>query len=193
MMFSVQRTTGSSSSLFTHHSALLRPLQESCSSQGTLPIMYKKYANKKCEKQTGDSDLLGCCWNFFRLVNTGPSTSDTEEEMNDEEACKRQTFATLKAVLQFYQQSEVTEDRRTLYHMMTLHIFMNVQTWLVFLSFTSSCTSMWCTWWTACGTVLEPCSRTGLHSHLYCCETPPHTLQVALMSGVIKPFKTPSL
>lgn len=132
--------------------------------------------------------LLG----FFRLLNTGPSASDTEEEVNDEEARKRQTFAKLKAVLQFYQESEVTEDRRTLYRMMTLHVFMNVQTWPVCLSFASSCTSMWCTWWTACGTVVEPCSRTGLHSHLYCCKTPPRTLQVALMLGVLKLVKPPS-
>lgn len=44
---------------------------------------------------------------FFRLLNTVAPASDTQDEMNDEEAHKQQTFARLKALLLFCQQSEV--------------------------------------------------------------------------------------
>lgn len=46
--------------------------------------------------------------------------------------------------------------------------------------YTFSCTSMWCTLWTVCGTVVEPCWRTGPHSHLCCCRTLPHKAQVTV-------------
>lgn len=42
---------------------------------------------------------------FFRLLNS--VASDTQDEVNDEEADRQQTFARLKSLLQFYQDSEV--------------------------------------------------------------------------------------
>lgn len=42
-----------------------------------------------------------------RLLNTVAPASDTQDEINEEEAHKQQTFARLKALLQFYQESEV--------------------------------------------------------------------------------------
>lgn len=42
---------------------------------------------------------------FFRLLNS--VASDTQDEVNDEEANRQQTFARLKSLLQFYQDSEV--------------------------------------------------------------------------------------
>ncbi|XP_076602626.1 cohesin subunit SA-2 [Chaetodon auriga] len=42
---------------------------------------------------------------FSRLLNT--VASDTQDEVNEEEAHKQQTFAQLKALLQFYQESEL--------------------------------------------------------------------------------------
>lgn len=43
----------------------------------------------------------------FRVLSTEASSSVTQDEMNDEETCKQQTYASLKALLQFYQESEV--------------------------------------------------------------------------------------
>lgn len=48
---------------------------------------------------------------FFRLLITGAPASDTQDELNDEEAQKQQTSARLKALLQFYQESGVTRKR----------------------------------------------------------------------------------
>lgn len=42
---------------------------------------------------------------FFRLLSS--VASDTQDEVNDEEADRQQTFARLKSLLQFYQDSEV--------------------------------------------------------------------------------------
>lgn len=44
---------------------------------------------------------------LVRLLNTVAPASDTQDEMNEEEAHKQQTFIKLKALLQFYQESEV--------------------------------------------------------------------------------------
>lgn len=47
---------------------------------------------------------------FFRLLITGAPASDTQDELNDEEAQEQQTFARLKALLQFHQESGVTRN-----------------------------------------------------------------------------------
>uniref|UniRef100_A0A7N8WRS6 Cohesin subunit SA n=1 Tax=Mastacembelus armatus TaxID=205130 RepID=A0A7N8WRS6_9TELE len=44
---------------------------------------------------------------FSRLLNTVAPAADTQDEMNEEEAHKQQTLARLKALLQFYQESEL--------------------------------------------------------------------------------------
>lgn len=44
---------------------------------------------------------------LVRLLNTVAPASDTQDEMNEEETHKQQTFIKLKALLQFYQESEV--------------------------------------------------------------------------------------
>lgn len=44
---------------------------------------------------------------FSRLLNAVAPASDTQDGMNEEEVCKQQTFARLKALLQFYQESEM--------------------------------------------------------------------------------------
>uniref|UniRef100_H3C8Q5 Cohesin subunit SA n=1 Tax=Tetraodon nigroviridis TaxID=99883 RepID=H3C8Q5_TETNG len=44
---------------------------------------------------------------FSRVLSTGPGSTGTQDERNDEETCKRQTYARLKALLQFYQESEL--------------------------------------------------------------------------------------
>ncbi|XP_044073154.1 cohesin subunit SA-2 isoform X1 [Siniperca chuatsi] len=44
---------------------------------------------------------------FSRLLNTVAPASDTQDEINEDEAHKQQTFARLKALLQFYQESEL--------------------------------------------------------------------------------------
>ncbi|KAM9347320.1 cohesin subunit SA-2 [Symphorus nematophorus] len=44
---------------------------------------------------------------FSRLLNTVAPAFDTQDEMNEEETHKQQTFARLKALLQFYQESEL--------------------------------------------------------------------------------------
>ncbi|KAF1382811.1 hypothetical protein PFLUV_G00147670 [Perca fluviatilis] len=44
---------------------------------------------------------------FSRLLNTVAPASDTQDEINEEEAHKQQTSARLKALLQFYQESEL--------------------------------------------------------------------------------------
>lgn len=44
---------------------------------------------------------------MVRLLNTVAPASDTQDEMNEEETHKQQTFIKLKALLQFYQESEV--------------------------------------------------------------------------------------
>ncbi|XP_041663582.1 cohesin subunit SA-2 [Cheilinus undulatus] len=44
---------------------------------------------------------------YSRLRNTASPTSDTQDEMNEDEAQKQQTFSTLKALLQFYQESQL--------------------------------------------------------------------------------------
>ncbi|XP_035532229.1 cohesin subunit SA-2 [Morone saxatilis] len=44
---------------------------------------------------------------FSRLLNTVAPASDTQDEISEEEAHKQQTFARLKALLQFYQESEL--------------------------------------------------------------------------------------
>lgn len=46
----------------------------------------------------------------FRLLITGVPASDTQDELNEEEAQKQQTFARLKALLQFYQESGVKRN-----------------------------------------------------------------------------------
>lgn len=48
---------------------------------------------------------------FFRLLNTVAPTSDTQDEINDEEVHQQQTLVRLKALLQFYQESEVRTRR----------------------------------------------------------------------------------
>uniref|UniRef100_A0A8C4EQF9 Cohesin subunit SA n=1 Tax=Dicentrarchus labrax TaxID=13489 RepID=A0A8C4EQF9_DICLA len=44
---------------------------------------------------------------FSRLLDTVAPASDTQDEISEEEAHKQQTFARLKALLQFYQESEL--------------------------------------------------------------------------------------
>uniref|UniRef100_I3JID2 Cohesin subunit SA n=1 Tax=Oreochromis niloticus TaxID=8128 RepID=I3JID2_ORENI len=44
---------------------------------------------------------------FSRLLNAVAPASDTQDGSNEEEACKQQTFARLKALLHFYQESEL--------------------------------------------------------------------------------------
>ncbi|KAA8587909.1 hypothetical protein FQN60_001103 [Etheostoma spectabile] len=44
---------------------------------------------------------------FSRLLNTVAPASDTQDEINEEEAHKQQTSARLKALLQFYQESKL--------------------------------------------------------------------------------------
>ncbi|XP_056245150.1 cohesin subunit SA-2 [Seriola aureovittata] len=44
---------------------------------------------------------------FSRILNTVAPAADTQDELNEEEAHKQQTYARLKALLQFYQQSEL--------------------------------------------------------------------------------------
>lgn len=44
---------------------------------------------------------------YSRLLNTVAPASDTQDEMNEEETHKQQTFIKLKALLQFYQESEL--------------------------------------------------------------------------------------
>ncbi|XP_038576945.1 cohesin subunit SA-2 isoform X2 [Micropterus salmoides] len=44
---------------------------------------------------------------FSRLLNTVAPASDTQDQINEEEAHKQQTLAMLKALLQFYQESEL--------------------------------------------------------------------------------------
>uniref|UniRef100_UPI0037E7FB19 cohesin subunit SA-2 n=1 Tax=Semicossyphus pulcher TaxID=241346 RepID=UPI0037E7FB19 len=44
---------------------------------------------------------------FSRLLNSAAPTSDTQDELNEEQAEKQQTFARLKALLQFYQESQL--------------------------------------------------------------------------------------
>ncbi|KAG7238797.1 hypothetical protein INR49_030341, partial [Caranx melampygus] len=44
---------------------------------------------------------------FSRLLNTAAPAADTQEQLNEEEAHKQQTSARLKALLNFYQQSEL--------------------------------------------------------------------------------------
>lgn len=44
---------------------------------------------------------------FSRLLNTVAPASDTQDQINEEEAHKQQTLARLKALLQFYQESEL--------------------------------------------------------------------------------------
>lgn len=51
--------------------------------------------------------LIGILLVPFRVLSAEPSSSVTQDEMNDEETCKQQTYARLKALLQFYQESEV--------------------------------------------------------------------------------------
>lgn len=65
---------------------------------------------------------MNVCLDIFtiispRLINTGPPASDTQNEMTEEEAQKQQTFARLKAVLQFYQESEVRTRQMVLVSM----------------------------------------------------------------------------
>lgn len=43
----------------------------------------------------------------FRVLSTGPCSTVSHDEMSDEDICKHQTYARLKALLQFYQESEV--------------------------------------------------------------------------------------
>lgn len=43
-----------------------------------------------------------------RLLNAVAPASDTQDGMNEEELHEQQMFARLKALLQFYQESEVT-------------------------------------------------------------------------------------
>lgn len=43
----------------------------------------------------------------FRVLSNGPGSAVTQDKRNDEETCKPQTFARLKALLQFYEESEV--------------------------------------------------------------------------------------
>lgn len=45
-----------------------------------------------------------------RLLNAVAPASDTQDGSNEEEASKQQTFARLKALLHFYQESEVNTD-----------------------------------------------------------------------------------
>uniref|UniRef100_A0A3P8RC21 Cohesin subunit SA n=1 Tax=Astatotilapia calliptera TaxID=8154 RepID=A0A3P8RC21_ASTCA len=44
---------------------------------------------------------------FSRLLNAVAPASDTQDGSNEDEACKQQTFARLKALLHFYQESEL--------------------------------------------------------------------------------------
>lgn len=48
---------------------------------------------------------------FFRLLNS--VASDTQDEVNDEEADRQQAFARLKSLLRFYQDSEVGTGNMT--------------------------------------------------------------------------------
>lgn len=54
-----------------------------------------------------NSVLLGGDFFFSRLLNSVASTSGTQDGINDVGANKQQTFAMLKSLLQFYQDSEV--------------------------------------------------------------------------------------
>lgn len=65
--------------------------------------------NKETIKQTKKRSLT-FAWTLLvsvRLLNTVAPASDTQDEINEEEAHKQQTSARLKALLQFYQESEV--------------------------------------------------------------------------------------
>ena len=44
---------------------------------------------------------------YFRVLSNGLCSTVTEDKRNDGETCKPQTYAKLKALLQFYQESEV--------------------------------------------------------------------------------------
>ncbi len=95
---------------------------------------------QKRHKQTSVSHQ--CVWILsvsHRLLNTAAPASDTQDEMNDEEKEKQQTFARLKALLQFYRESEV----RTNCLLLMLDSWCLTNT--LCLSYTFSCTSMWCT------------------------------------------------
>lgn len=87
-----------------------------------------------------------------RLLNTEAPAADTE--INDEEARERQASARLRALLHFHQESEVIETALAASSQASGHR----GTGCADLSpLSSSCTAMWCTWWTVCGTAAAPC------------------------------------
>lgn len=92
-------------------------------------------------------------WVFLvsvRLLNTVAPASDTQDQINEEEAHKQQTLAMLKALLQFYQESEVKihllVQFKALYNqiMMLCVVFHDIGLTRV-SAYAFSCTSMWCT------------------------------------------------
>lgn len=75
-------------------------------------LLFSRYVDLPHLKQTKSKSVVA--WIllvFFRLLNSVAPASDTQDEMNDEEAHKQQTFARLKALLQFHQESEVRTHR----------------------------------------------------------------------------------
>lgn len=95
-MFSPLRTTIGSSSSFTAHSALLLQLQGSFSSQGT----HTSIVNKKRGTTFATVFIL-----FVRLLSA--EGSETLDSMNEEDTPAQQTYTRLKALLRFFQESEV--------------------------------------------------------------------------------------
>lgn len=131
----------------------------------------------------------------YRVLSNGPCSTVTHDKGTDEETCQLQTYARLKALLQFYQESEViTPVVISWFQLGGWHVFTynHANVLVVFFLivklkhvlpyvFFSSCTNMWCTWWIVCGTVVELFWRTGRHSHQYCCKIL-YTAQVGVMS-----------
>lgn len=89
---------------------------------------------------------------FFRLLNSVASTSSSLDEMNDGEANKKSTFAKLKSLLEFYQESKA----RVRFSASTGFVSVRHLTRPAVL-YSCSCMDMWSTSLTACGTVVELC------------------------------------